>query len=232
MGRAARALRVPPPFDHRADEPLPRYGLLLLAAVLSIAVQGIVDPGRVQQVVVTALGGAALVLAVRSAQLRPRLVGLARAAAILCIGVSVLRALGADVGEGAGRLMNAALLAFGPPAVAVGVVRDLQRTGRVRLQAVMGVLALYMLIGMVFAFLFGAIDQLGAHPLFTDGQPATISRCIYFSFITLNTVGYGDLVTSTNLGHTISVFEALIGQIYLVTVVSLIVSNLGRGREP
>ena len=57
-----------------------------------------------------------------------------------------------------------------------------------------------------------------------------MSQCLYFSFTTLTTVGYGDLTARTDLGHTLAVFEALIGQIYLVTVVSLIVSNLGRAR--
>ena len=49
---------------------------------------------------------------------------------------------------------------------------------------------------------------------------------MYFSFTTLATVGYGDFVAEANLGHTLSILEALIGQIYLVTIVSLIVSNL------
>jgi hypothetical protein len=48
----------------------------------------------------------------------------------------------------------------------------------------------------------------------------------------LTTVGYGDLTAVTNLGHTLSVSEALLGQIYLVTIVSLIVGNLGRRRNP
>jgi hypothetical protein len=55
-----------------------------------------------------------------------------------------------------------------------------------------------------------------------------VSRCQYFSFTTLATVGYGDLTARSNFGHTLSVFEAVIGQVYLVTVVSLIVGNLGR----
>ena len=58
-----------------------------------------------------------------------------------------------------------------------------------------------------------------------------MSNCLYFSFTTLTTVGYGDFVARTDLGHTLCVFEMLIGQIYLVTVVSLIVSNLRRPRE-
>ena len=124
--------------------------------------------------------------------------------------------------------MNAALVALGPPAVAVGVVRDLRATGQVRLEAVFGVLSLYILIGIAFGFVYGAIDKLGGDPFFAGGQVATVSHCLYFSFTTLATVGYGDFVARTDLGHTLAVSEALIGQIYLVTVVSLIVSNLGR----
>jgi hypothetical protein len=116
----------------------------------------------------------------------------------------------------------------GPPVVAVGVVGNLRASGQVRLEAVMGVLSLYMLLGMLFGFVYGAIDRFGSDPFFANGASATVSRCLYFSFTTLTTVGYGDLVARSDAGHTLAVFEALLGQIYLVTVVSLIVSNLGR----
>jgi hypothetical protein len=89
----------------------------------------------------------------------------------------------------------------------------------------------YLLIGMLFAFVYGSIDRLGGSPVFAGGQPASVAECLYYSFTTLTTVGYGDLTTRTNLGHTLSVSEALVGQIYLVTIVSLIVANLGRGRS-
>ena len=88
-----------------------------------------------------------------------------------------------------------------------------------------------MLIGLLFAFVFGAVDRLGGDPFFAEGTPATMARCLYFSFTTLTTVGYGDLTARSDLGHTLCVFEALTGQIYLVTVVSLIVGNLRR-RDP
>ena len=52
-------------------------------------------------------------------------------------------------------------------------------------------------------------------------------NCLYFSFVTLTTVGYGDVLTRSDLGHTLAVTEALVGQIYLVTVVALLVSDLG-----
>lgn len=205
-----------------------RYGLLLVATVLSLGVQGIVPPSAAQEVAVTALAGASLTLAFRAAELSPSLIRLAATLALALLAVAVIRAAGGEVGEGAVRVTNAALVALGPPAVALGVVRDLRSSGQVRLAAVMGVLSLYMLLGMMFGFVYGALDRFGGDPFFASGAPATVSRCLYFSFTTLTTVGYGDLVARSDTGHTLAVFEALLGQIYLVTVVSLIVSNLGR----
>ncbi len=55
---------------------------------------------------------------------------------------------------------------------------------------------------------------------------------MYFSFVTLTTVGYGDYTAKTNVGHTLSITEALLGQLYLVTVVALLVSKIGVDPEP
>ena len=205
-----------------------RYGLLLVTLFLSLGVQGIAPPGALQQLVVTGLAGAGAALAVRAAGLDARLVRLAAALALIVLGLSVLRATVGGVGEGAALAMNAGLVALGPPAVAAGIVRDLRATGQVRLAAVLGVLSLYLLLGMLFAFVSGAIDPLGGDPFFAGAQATTASNSLYFSFATLTTVGFGDYVARSDLGHTLAVLEALIGQIYLVTVVSLIVSNLGR----
>jgi hypothetical protein len=203
---------------------------LFVATIASLGVQGALAPTGVQQVVVTALAATTLLLAFRAADVRPRYVALAGALAVTALTVSVLRAAGGGVGDGAANAMNAALLAMGPPAVVLGVVRDLRASGRVRIQTVMGVLCFYTLVGMAFGFLYGLIDNFGDGPFFAGGQSATVSHCLYFSFTTLMTVGYGDFVARTDPGHTLAVFEALLGQIYLVTVVSLIVSNLRPAR--
>jgi hypothetical protein len=178
-------------------------------------------------VLVAGLIGISLLLAIWAAGLPTRLFVLAAVLATALIAMSIVRAATGDIGDGALRAMNALLVALGPPVVAVGVVRSLRTSREVRIEAVMGVLSLYILLGMLFAFVFGAIDRYDS-PFFSGGASATVSQCLYFSFTTLTTVGYGDLTARTDLGHTLSVFEALIGQIYLVTVVSLIVGNLRR----
>jgi len=202
-----------------------------VALFASLAVQGAVPPSPAQQVVVSTLVGGSLLLAFWAAGLRKRWLIAALVLAVTVVALSLIRAITGGIGDGASRTMNGVLVALGPPAIAVGVVRNLRSQGAVRIEAVMGVLSLYMLLGMLFAFVFGAIDNFGGYPFFASGASATVSNCLYFSFTTLATVGYGDLTARTDLGHTLSILEALIGQIYLVTVVSLIVSNLGRRRR-
>lgn len=107
------------------------------------------------------------------------------------------------------------MLALAPPAVVVGVYRDMRETGEVTVPVVAGVLCLYLLAGLFFAFVYVAVQNLGGAPFFAGGDAAVSSRAVYFSFVTITTVGYGDFTARTNLVHTLSVTEALIGQIYL-----------------
>ena len=211
-----------------AERRVGRYGLLFLVTIASVAVQGVVKPGGVQQVIVTALAGGTLVLAFHAGGLAPRFTRVVIVFAAAALVLAIVRATAGGIGEGAARAVNAALVALGPPAVAVGLVRELRHTQEVRLEAVSGVLCLYVLVGMAFGFIYGAIDNLGGDPFFANGETASVAHCLYFSLTTLATVGYGDFVARSDLGHTLAVSEALIGQIYLVTVVSLIVSNLRR----
>ena len=87
-------------------------------------------------------------------------------------------------------------------------------------------LCLYLLVGLFFAYVYTAIQNLGGAPFFANGDAATSASAAYFSFTTMTTVGYGDFTARTNLGHTLAVTEALLGQIYLVTVVAAIVGHL------
>jgi hypothetical protein len=145
--------------------------------------------------------------------------------AVSVVIASIAEAAAGNIEGAAPRIANLLLVLLAPPAIVVGVVRSVRARGGVTIEAVFGVLCLYLLVGMAFALVYGAISNLSGQ-FFANGVAASGPRCLYFSFATLTTVGYGDLTAASNLGHTLSVSEALVGQIYLVTIVSLLVSNL------
>jgi ion channel len=222
--------------DGSSDEPgsatrrlRERYGLLLGAIIVTFAIQGIATPSAAEQILVSVFLGATLLLALWATDTRPRIMRPSMVLVALVTIVSVVQAVNGHIDGAATRIANALLVALAPPAIVVGVVRDLRARHTVTIQAVMGVLCVYLLIGMFFAFVYGALGRLAGAPFFAGSQQSTVASCLYFSFTTLSTVGYGDLTARSNLGHTLSVSEALLGQVYLVTVVSLVVANLGRG---
>ena len=128
-----------------------------------------------------------------------------------------------------GRLLTA--LAFSAASVLyllapISIVRDLGRRNRVDLQTLLGALAAYLLIGMAFGFAYGLIAEIGDARFFSQIADGDQSDFLYFSFATITTTGFGDLTAVDDLGRSLAITEALIGQFYLVTVVALIVTHL------
>jgi hypothetical protein len=231
LGDAAEDARLDAAEHEEESRRRERYGLLLTAIVASFALQGIAQPGPVEEVIVTVLLAVTLLLALWAADVRPQIMR----PAILLAGLIVLACI-ADASVGstenlAYRAANLLLVVLAPPAIVIGVSRSMQKRHAVTVEAVFGVLCLYILLGMFFAFVYGAIAHVQGGEFFAAGQKANTANCLYFSFTTLTTVGYGDFTAAANLGHTLSVTEGLIGQIYLVTVVSVIVGNLALGQQ-
>jgi hypothetical protein len=112
----------------------------------------------------------------------------------------------------------------------VVIAQALVRRRVVDVHTVLGAICIYVLIGMIFAFLYTAIGMIEG-TFFVQTQHANLPDFLYFSFVTQTTVGYGDLTAAGNLGRAMAAFEALIGQLYLVTVVALVVSNMSRARR-
>ena len=94
----------------------------------------------------------------------------------------------------------------------------------------LGAICIYVLIGMLWALLYTAIGALDSRPFFAQIDKTTTADYLYFSYVTQTTVGYGDLTAAGSIGRALAVLEALIGQLYLVTVVALLVGRLGPGR--
>jgi hypothetical protein len=203
-----------------------RFGEVLILILLSLAVQMAAPDGDVARLVAIVLQGVTLFAAVYVSRAH-RWVARATAVAstVLVIG-GVTAVLGSnELGEDSGRSITLLLVALAPPAIISGLVKHFREEGHITMQTMFGVLCLYLLIGIFFGTCFATIETLSNENFFTT-RAAETSDFLYFSFATLTTVGYGDLIAATNLGRSLAITEALIGQIYLVTVVALIVGNL------
>ncbi|HTQ67918.1 MAG TPA: potassium channel family protein [Solirubrobacteraceae bacterium] len=210
---------------------LRRYARLLAVIAAAFLLEGIAKGGRWELALLAVLLGATLLLAMHASKIRWEIFRIAAGFVVVVVVLSLLQAVFGEIDERLVKLANSIVVLFGPPVIMLGVVRRMRETQTVPVDAVIGVLCVYLLLGMFFANLYGSLENVGGKPFFAQDVPATIAHCTYFSFTTLSTIGYGDLTAATNLGRTLAVSEGLLGQVYLVTVVSLIVGNLGRRRS-
>jgi hypothetical protein len=201
-----------------------RYGRVLIATVVVvIATIALPDDrfGRGSSLVLQALLLALVTVAARDATGR-LITGIALSAGVL----GAISALGAAVPEAIILGLSGALAGTMIWVVAGGI-RTLVRTEGVTPQAVAGGLIMYLLIGLAFSDVIGAIST-APGPFFAEGTDGTSGERVYYSFTTLTTTGFGDFTARTDVGRSIAVLEMLVGQIYLVVVVALLVGNVRR----
>jgi voltage-gated potassium channel len=91
-------------------------------------------------------------------------------------------------------------------------------------ETVLGALCAYVLIGLLFAFVYLAANEVRHDPFFAQPGEHTQGEYLYFSFVALTTLGFGDLSPSVGLPQALTVIEALIGSIFLVTLVARLVT--------
>jgi hypothetical protein len=209
-----------------------RYGLLL-GLVLACIVVLLVLPGDTLGVLVgVGLLAMTVVVATEVADLRSGLrrrvrlvVGAVLVASVVSlVAVTTGTVQATPVVTASGLL--ALLLGFGVPAIIVKDVVD--RHEAITLQTVAAGLCVYLLLGLAFSFAHGLTD-VAAPGSYSRGLDPPSS--IYLSFVTLTTVGFGDVTPVGGVARAVTVLEAVIGQIYLVSVVALLVGNVGRHRR-
>jgi ion channel len=201
-----------------------RYGAVFLL-VLAVVVFAIVAPdGSGTRAISFALVGGALMIAVGTSR-EPTDVRRART----LIGGSVVAVI--TVGTGAGVIPKSvtlgvtALLTLAIPVTLGGGLVRLVRTRGATLQAVAGGLAIYLLIGLGFASAIGFVSAVEAGQYFAQGAADNASEHVYYSFTVLTTTGFGDLTASHSVGRALAVLEMLVGQLYLVTVISVLIGR-------
>jgi hypothetical protein len=192
------------------------------------AVWLILTPGTDwSRAVACALESAALIIVIATSRERAGVRRLRAAAGVLA-GTALVLAIGTGTLPYALVLATGGLLTVAIPFVLVGGLLRLVRVRGVTLQAVAGSLAIYLLLALAFAWLIALVATLGSAPYFADGTDGTQSSRVYFSFTVLTTTGFGDLTAATSTGRALAVVEMLGGQLYLVTVIGVVIGSFRR----
>jgi hypothetical protein len=221
---------VPPDVDDGTVQPKFRYPAVL-ALTLVVTVFLIAAPtADWSRALAVAFEGGALVLTVATSRERAsvrRRWSVALGAGM--IGIIILIALGLDP-EWLTALVAVVVTAGIPVALVRGLLR-LLRTEGVTFNAVAGSLAIYLSVGLIFAWIIGFITQISSMPYFAQHGTVTAGDKVYFSFTALTTTGFGDFTPATPVGHALAVIEMLTGQLYLVTVIGLLIGNFAARRR-
>jgi voltage-gated potassium channel Kch len=156
--------------------------------------------------------------------------------ALVCAVVAQIRG-DLPVVSGSTRPPDAVLLAIGSGAYLVvlallfpAILRQGFTHRTINLNTVAAALSAYLLLGLIFANACRFV-QIVAPPMFAQSQVNGFTYT-YFSYVTLTSVGYGDFTPANDAGRTLAILEALFGQVFLVTIVAMVVSNLGREHSP
>jgi hypothetical protein len=215
--RADRALRRLLRSFRSADS----YGLVLVMIVITYALAVLLPEGWAMPIIILAQIGTVW-LALHTSLARPRLLGAAGALFALALVTAVI-GLYAPSGSTLRGLVFLAgsLLYFVAP---IAIVRHIGSRRIVDQETLLGALAAYLCFGMAFAFVYRFLGEIQGGDFFGADGDGLMSEDLFFSFVTLTTTGYGNLVPAGNPGQSFAVVEALLGQLFLVTAVAKIIS--------
>ena len=202
-----------------------RYGLVLLLILGAYLITGF-DPSPLIQVVTVVLWLTLLLVTLWSPGVpRPvRMIGLVAIGVIAVVGIA-LAALDGDRPDGWASI----LLGIAQVAAILAILARIIQHDQVTLQTVMGGIAAYALIAFAMAAFYNGADLL-TDQTFLNG---VVDRgdYTYFSFVTLTTVGYGDITAASDLAKRMAVIEAFVGQVFIIVFVARLVSLWGMPRR-
>ena len=214
--------------SERRRTPLWRSGywfvLTLIAASYALcAVQTSANPNPVAFLVQLA----AVAITLRVAQVEPRL----RRVGWIVLAAAAAATVVATASGGEGHLLDVALSAASMVAYLVAplaIVAHLARRDRIDGQAVLASIAAYIQVGMFFTFAYNLIALISPVATFGDDQVDSLTGQLFFSFTTLTTTGYGNIVPVSAGVQSVAIAEAVTGQLFLVIAVARIVSGWTR----
>ena len=209
-----------------------RFAMLFLLVTLTVGLLLLVDisPGasgwsEVLAVLVTVLTGMMLLVAVSASGAPRRTVVVSRVVVALTVAVVILSALVGAESASVGIVW--VLLIVATPLL---VLRRVLEHTEVTSETLFGAVSVYLLVAIAGTYVFLLIQVLSSHDFFGSDQPTT--AFMYFSLVTISTLGYGDLAPIAEVPRAAAASLAVVGQIYLVVVVARLVSLYrGFGRK-
>ena len=209
------------------------YGWLLVLILVGLGFGLGAPEAPWARVVTLVLQSATVLAALRVSGAHPYIVRAASIAVVVAIvGSAGVFISAGEVGKVAARAVGLMLVLLAPAAIIHGIVRQARISGVMTVRTMFGVLCVYLLIGVGFAFAYGLVSAAQDGQFFAQMRGGDHADFLYFSFASLTTTGFGDLTAVNHLGRSLAVTEVLVGQIYLVTVVALIVSKMARPPRP
>jgi hypothetical protein len=208
-------------WSHFAERVSNAFGLVLVL-VLATYVLGSLTPFHGWTAALTTLIAAlAGVVGLAGAQVRPVVIRVAASAALAAVILAVIAAI-ADGRHllGVSSFVVALLMLIAAGAILRAVLAETE----VGFRTILGAISVYATFGILFTFLYAALDRIQSTPFFGTGASVKGGDFMFFSFTTLTTTGYGDLVPAAQPGKMFAGTEMLIGQIFLVTLVAGLVS--------
>jgi Ion channel len=205
----------------RAERASDAFGLVFLLVLITYVLTSLMANRGWDAVVLTIATGATSVVALVSSHAQIKVV---RAALLLSV-ISVVLAIVAAASGDHTWLEFASLVQITLLAVAMAaVLRRVITAPEIGSRTILGALSVYAVLGILFTFLYGAIDRIQSGPFFEGVANPHGSDFLFFSYTTLTTTGYGDLVPGGQPGRMIAGLEMMIGEIFLVTLVAGLVS--------
>ena len=216
------------PVRERVIAILDSYASLLVLLLANFFLLELVDDERWGAIGSTLLAAAALVVAISDPSTGHRITRRHAIQILACIALAplVLVVNSAEVLALTFLLPVVLLVTATLPVTITRVVRH----RRVTHETVLGALCAYVLLGLLFAFVFLAIEELSG-PFFAQPGEHPQSEYLYFSFITLTTLGLSASTPSVGLPQALTALEALVGSIFLVTLVARLVTLWVRQSE-
>jgi Ion channel len=221
MERAERRARSGELWLQRAERVRDAFGLVLALVLLTYLLASLLDNKGWSAVVLTASTSATSVVALVSSHVRPRVVRVSIWLSVLTVGLAAIAA----VSDERWFLNLASLVQICLLTVAMGAVLwRVVSSAEVGSRTILGAISVYAVLGILFTFAYGTIDRIQGGPFFEEVARPEGSDFLFFSYTTLTTTGYGNLVPGGQPGRMFAGLEMMLGQIFLVTLVAGLVS--------